>query len=82
MSNFDKTYYVIGAFKLEDEMIDQSLNSETSFRLSLDCSKAILNFGTKFPYSMAGKDIIGKYNHAGIIQYLKDNDIEWNEGIS
>ena len=48
-------------------MIAESLNTEHSYRKSLDDTKSVLKFATEHPISMAGHI---KYNHEDILVIL------------
>lgn len=69
-----ETYVVIDTELAVDDMIHESIGNETSFRKSIDGTKAILKFNVRFPNTMAGKT---KYTHAEILQFLSDNSVSW-----
>ena len=71
----NKSYVPILVNLLTDDMIAESVGSETSYAKSLDGSIAILGFKTLHPNSMAGYD---KLNHSQILQYLADNSADWD----
>ena len=69
-----KCYVVINIVDITSHMINESRNSETSFRKNLDGTKAILKFKNKYPNSMY---TYKKRTHKEILTYLKNNAIEW-----
>lgn len=71
-------YVVINMDLITDDMINESLNTESSFRKSLDGTQAILKFNTLHPSSMSG---FIKYDHAKMLQFLTNNIIEWNRSL-
>ena len=67
-------YVVILEDDITSEMIEVSLNTDTSYRKSLDGSKGILKYGVIHPDCCAGYH---KHTHAEILQYLVDNAVDW-----
>jgi hypothetical protein len=67
-----KYYCIVDTVDVIDNMIDESLEKKETLRYSLDGSKVILKFTTKFPNTMAGYT---KYTHDEILEILKG--IEW-----
>jgi len=66
------TYVIINEIDITDTMIHESLNTSSSYRKSLDGTKAILKFATEHPNCMVGRQ---KYTHDEIITELVDP--EW-----
>lgn len=73
MSN-EATYVPINTVDIVDAMIVESVNTETSYKKSIDKTESILKFNIKNPNLMAGKT---KYDHAGITQYIVDNPAKY-----
>lgn len=71
----ESTYVVIDYDLIIDDMVNESIGNETSYKKSLDETKAILKFNKKHPNSMKGYK---KYTHSEILQFLIDNDADWN----
>jgi len=65
-----KTYVIIHVHLITDIMISESLNKDSSYRISLDGTLAILKFKTRHPNTMAGYK---KYDNTGILAILKDS---------
>lgn len=72
--NNTATYVVIDVDSIIQDMIEESIGNENSFRKSLDGTKAILKFNTKYPNTMKG---YRKYNHKEILQFLTNNVSDW-----
>lgn len=70
----ETTYIVIDVDLITNDMINESIGNETSFRKSLDDTKAILKFNVRHPNSMAG---YVKYTHTEILTFLTDSILEW-----
>lgn len=70
----EATYAVIDTNLITNDMINESIGNETSFRKSLNKARSILKFNVRHPNSMAGKT---KYTHAEILQFLIDNSGDW-----
>lgn len=71
---FAQTYVTLDEDAVIDDMIEESLGTETSYRTSIDGTKAILKFNVKHPNTMSGKT---KYTHTEFLQYLSDNSVTW-----
>jgi hypothetical protein len=69
-----KSYIIINIEDITDQMIHDSLNTPSSFRTSLDGTKAVLKFPTAFPDIMSGQI---KYTHEEILEIL--DGPEWTE---
>lgn len=54
MSHFEYCYTIVNEENITHTMIGESLNSEGSYRKSLDGSKGVLKFTNHHPDSMAG----------------------------
>ena len=54
MTHHNYSYVIINVVDITDDMIHESLNTETSYRLSLDGSKGVLKFATLHPTVMKG----------------------------
>ena len=63
-----KSYVIINEIDITDVMIQDSLNTEHSYRKSLDGTKAVLKFATGHPNCMEGYQ---KYTCAEIIVELE-----------
>jgi hypothetical protein len=73
MTNLINTYIIIPTVDLTDNMINESLNTPTTFRKSIDESKSLLKFhGTCYPVTCAGYE---KYSYEEIIIILSGE--EW-----
>ncbi len=71
----EPTYVVIDTDLISNEMVNESINQETTIRKSLDETKSILTFNVKYPNTMVGYP---KYTLAEITQILIDNTSDWN----
>jgi len=71
----NSTYVVIDLNMVTALMIEEGIGEEDTVRQSLDGSKAILKFSTKYPNTMSG---FKKYTHTEILQFLQDNTLTWN----
>lgn len=69
------TYVVIDTDLIINDMINESIGNESSYRKSLDRSKSILKFNLKHPNTMAGYT---KYTGLEILQFLSDNTLDWD----
>jgi len=71
-----RSYVIINIIDITDEMIHDSLNTEQSYRTSLDGTKAVLKFPTPHPNVMSGHI---KYSEEEILEILAGP--EWTEEI-
>lgn len=72
-----KSYVIINEIDITDVMIHDSLNTDTSYRKSLDGTKAVLKFATPHPTCMIGHI---KYTSSEILEILEGP--EWTEAES
>jgi hypothetical protein len=70
----NQTFVIIPIVDITEVMIDESLNTDTTYRKSLDESKGLLKFSVPHPNTMAGHV---KYNHEEILEILAGP--EWTE---
>ena len=68
------TYIIVPVEDVINEMIEESLNESNTLRYSLDGSKVIIKYNSKFPNSAKGYT---KYTHDQIILELQKP--EWTE---
>ena len=73
-----KTYAIINIDTLTQNMLEESVNSDKEYRLSLDKNLVILKFKIKHPNSLSG---IKKYSHVEILIFLNQNIIQWNRDL-
>ena len=73
-----RTYVIILEKDVTDMVIICSLNSEGTYRKSLDGTQALFKFDHPHPNCCAG-DI--KYTHSEILDYLETNSIDWKEEV-
>ena len=71
----EATYIVIDVDLITNDMVNESICSESTYRKSLDGTKAILKFNVKHPNSMVG---VVKYTHEEILIFLSENSVDWN----
>lgn len=76
----NSTYIATATNLIVLDMIDEAIGEEESLAKSLDDTKAILEFSTEYPNSMADLILAGtatKYDHAGIVTFRADDAVNW-----
>ena len=68
------TYVVIAVNLITDSMIEESVNTASSYRRSIAGTEAVLKFNTLHPNTMANH---AKYTHTEILQYRDANSADW-----
>ena len=69
-------YVIINTIDITQDMIDESIHHDSTFRVSLDGSEAILKFESEYPNTMAGRT---KLTLDEIKAYLVTNTADWEE---
>jgi len=74
----ESTYVVLDTDVATRDMINESIQSESSIKTSLDGTKLILKFNTKFPNTLSGHT---KYTYLEILEFLDNNSADWEGEI-